>query len=246
MLVIPAIDIIDGKIVRLKKGDYKSPVFYDSDLLNLVKNYKSNGFELIHIVDLNASRDGKMSLFKLLEELIKKTEIRIQFGGGIREISQIENLLNIGVQRIILGSLTVHNKLLFEEMTRNYALQSLVVSIDVLNENVMVKGWTENSNINIYDHFKYGIDLGIRNFLCTDINKDGMLQGSSISLYENILRKFPDINLIASGGVASISDLEQLQSIGIPEVVVGKALYENRIKLEELKRFASKENNTMS
>lgn len=246
MLVIPAIDIIDGKIVRLKKGDYKNPVFYDYDLPNLVNNYKSNGFELIHIVDLNASRDGKLSLFKLLEELINKTGIKIQFGGGIRDIFQIESLLNIGVQRIILGSLTVNNKLLFEEITRNFTLQNLVVAIDVLDENVMVKGWTENSHINIYDHFKYCINLGIRNFLCTDINKDGMLQGSSISLYQNILRKFPDINLIASGGVASILDLEQLKSIGIPEVVVGKALYENRIKLEELKRFVSKENNTMS
>lgn len=239
MLVIPAIDIINNKVVRLKKGDYDNPKFYNYDLFDLTKLYLEHGFKLIHIVDLFASRDESISVIKLLEQLILRTNIRVQFGGGIRNLAQVETLLNIGVQRIIIGSLSVTNKKVFEEIVKHFTAQNIVVSVDVLEEKIMIKGWTENSNINIYEHINYCASIGIKKFLCTDISRDGMLGGSNIFLYEQLLKKYEGIELIASGGVSSLQDLLSLQKIGVPEVVVGKALYENKIKLEELNIFAN-------
>lgn len=239
MLVIPAIDIINNKVVRLKKGDYDNPKFYNYDLFDLTTLYLENGFKLIHIIDLFASRDESISIIKLLEQLILRTNIGVQFGGGIRNLAQVETLLNIGVRRIIIGSLSVTNKKVFEEIVKHFTAQNIVVSVDVLEEKIMIKGWTENSNINIYDHINYCTSIGIKKFLCTDISRDGMLGGSNIFLYEQLIEKFKEIDLIASGGVSSLQDLLSLQKIGVPEVVVGKALYENKIKLEELNIFAN-------
>lgn len=238
MLKIPAIDIMDGKVVRLSKGEYNSAVNYGKSPIEQARIYEDMGFEWLHIVDLSGSKDGKINSFKILEEIKSKTNLKLEFGGGIRSKKDVVKLVHLCVDGIIIGSLSVTDKKEFESIFSSIKPSKIIIAADVLDYQIRIKGWTENSNVHLFDHIEYCNSLGIENYLCTDIAVDGMLTGPNIELYRKTIFKFPNIKLTASGGVSSIDDILQLNELPIRGVIVGKAIYENKINLEELSKLA--------
>ena len=238
MLIIPAIDIIDGKVVRLSKGEYNSVVTYDKTPIEQAKIYDDLGFEWLHVVDLSGSKDGKINTSKIIEDIKQKTNLKLEFGGGIRSKLDVVHLNNLGVDGIIIGSLSATNKIEFESIFTNVNPDKIIIAADVLESMIRIKGWTENSNIHLFDHIEYCTGLGIKNYLCTDIAVDGMLTGPSYNLYKDTLQKYPEIKLTASGGVSSMNDVLRLRELPIRGVVIGKAIYENKINIEELAKLA--------
>lgn len=238
MLIIPAIDIIDGKIVRLSKGKYDSVVSYNKTPLEQAKIYNDLGFEWLHVVDLSGSKDGKINTIKIIEEIKTQTNLKLEFGGGIRSKKDVVLLNDLGVDGIIIGSLSVTDKEDFESIFPDVEPDKIIIAADVLDYNIRIKGWTENSNIHLFDHIEYCSNLGIKNYLCTDIAVDGMLTGPNYDLYKKTIEKYPKIKLTASGGVSNINDIIVLKDLPVRGVVVGKAIYENKINLEELADLA--------
>jgi phosphoribosylformimino-5-aminoimidazole carboxamide ribotide isomerase len=238
MLVIPAIDIIDGKVVRLSKGAYDSVVNYSKTPSEQAKIYSELGFEWLHIVDLSGSKEGKINTLEIIDDIKNSTNLKIEFGGGIRSKEDAVLLKDHGVEGIIIGSLAISNKKEFESILDHIKSSQIIIAADVLDYKIRIKGWTEDSMVHLFDHIEYCSKLGIEDFLCTDISVDGMLTGPNIILYEEILNKYPAIKLTASGGVSSIEDILKLREMPIRGAVVGKAIYENKINLEELSKFA--------
>ncbi len=239
MLIIPAIDILDDKVVRLTKGDYDLPTVYNYSPVELAQRYENSGFKWLHLVDLNAARTGIISTLPIIKEIKLKTELKLQFGGGVRSREQVAELVKNGVDRIIIGSLAIQNKTEFEKIVSENNAEMFVVAIDSSNEKILTKGWTENSGVPIFDHIGYCTNRYIKTFLCTDVTKDGTLTGPNAALYGKIMERHPDINLIASGGISSLHDIIMLQSMNLHAAVVGKAIYENKIKLEDLASIGS-------
>ncbi len=237
MKIIPAIDIIDGKVVRLSKGKYESKVIYEKTPLEQAEIYNDLGFDWLHIVDLSGSKEGKINTIKILKEIKNKTNLKIEFGGGIRTKQDVITLNNIGVDGIIIGSLSITNKQEFESVFNNIEPNKIIIATDVLDYNIRIKGWTENTNVHLFNHIEYCTALGVPNFLCTDIAVDGMLTGPNFNLYKSTLEKFPEIKLTASGGVSNLNDIIKLQELPLRGVVVGKAIYENKIDLKELAKL---------
>lgn len=241
MYIIPAIDILDGKVVRLVEGDYNQKTEYDVSIAEMIETYRSNGTEFIHIIDLNGAK-GDFSNQKQLFDIIKKTDMRVQYGGGIRTIEQVTNLLDAGIHRVIVGTQAITNPDFLEELSKevgkkyDYA-NRIVIAIDVLDEVIKYSGWMESSPIKLMDYIDKCLQLGFFRFLCTDINKDGKLGGAAVDLYRKLLNHSPFIKLIASGGISSMQDIEELAKYDIRSVVVGKAIYENRISIEEIKQW---------
>lgn len=239
MYIIPAIDILDGKVVRLCEGDYNQKTEYDVSIEEMIERYRSNGTDFIHIIDLNGAK-GDFSNQKTLFEIIKKTEMRVQYGGGIRTIDQVNNLLDSGIHRVIVGTQAISNPEFLPELSEAFSKKEdyanrIVIAIDVLDEVIKYSGWMESSPIKLMDYVDKCLALGFFRFLCTDISKDGKLGGAAIDLYEKLLDHSPMIKLIASGGVSSMDDIYELAKYPIRSVVVGKAIYENRISIEEIK-----------
>lgn len=245
MYIIPAIDILDGKVVRLTEGDYNQKTVYDVSIAEMIDTYRSNGTEFIHIIDLNGAK-GDFSNQKELFEVIKKTDMRVQYGGGIRTIKQVTDLLDAGIHRVIVGTQAITNPDFLQELSTevgkkyDYA-NRIVIAIDVLDEVIKYSGWMESSPIKLMDYVDKCLQLGFFRFLCTDINKDGKLGGAAMDLYRKLLDHSPFIKLIASGGVSSMADIEELATLDIRSVVVGKAIYENRITIEEIKDWNLKQ-----
>jgi len=237
MIAIPAIDILENKIVRLKKGDYNQVTFYSKTPLEQVKLYESFGFEWVHIVDLSGSKDGQVNIGEILKQIKTETTVKIEFGGGIRNAESVEYLLNLGTDRIIIGSLSVKNKPVFEKIVSVYGADKFVVAADVNNGMIAVTGWLETTGVSLSSHIEYCKGLGIKTFLCTDISKDGMLAGLNMDLYKSAMREFPSINIIASGGVRDIEDIKKVAENNLYGVVIGKAIYENKIDLKELSQI---------
>lgn len=234
MIAIPAIDILDNKIVRLRKGDFNMVTFYEKPPIEQVKLYESFGFKWVHIVDLAGSKDGKVYIGSLLKQIKDETKLKVEFGGGIRSKETVEYLFSLGVDRVIIGSLSVKNKPVFEDIISSWPAEKFVIAADVQNEMIAVTGWLETSDITLSSHIKYCIRLGIKTFLCTDISKDGMLSGLNFKLYESVMKEFPAIDVIASGGVKNIDDIKEVAERNLYGVVIGKAIYENQIELKEL------------
>ena len=238
MLIIPAIDIYENSIVRLKKGDFESITYYKNTPIQQAKLYDSLGFKTVHIVDLIGSKTGKLTALESIERIKAETKLKIEFGGGIRDEKTVSELFKAGIDFVIIGSLALKNKTEFEIILNNFPAEKIIAAIDAKDEKLKIAGWTEDTSVSIYSHIEYCSDLGIKKFLCTDISKDGMLTGTNIELYKKIMNNYKNIQLIASGGVKDIEDLKTLSEINPYAVVVGKAIYEEKINLKELAEFA--------
>jgi phosphoribosylformimino-5-aminoimidazole carboxamide ribotide isomerase len=241
MYIIPAIDILDKKVVRLREGDYQQVTSYDVTLEEMIEKYQSNGTNLIHIIDLNGAKND-FSNQEYLFDVIRKTDMKIQYGGGIRSIEKVKELVGEGVERVIVGTQALTNPMFLDELSkaicgRDKCSDNVVIAIDVLDEVIKYSGWMESSPIKLMDYVDRCLALGFFRFLCTDINKDGKLGGAGVELYAKLLDHSPFIKLIASGGVSSMADIEQLNRLKVESVVVGKAIYEDRITIEEVKNW---------
>jgi phosphoribosylformimino-5-aminoimidazole carboxamide ribotide isomerase len=237
MKIIPAIDLINGQCVRLTKGDYSQRTNYDFSPLELAKKYEKLGFKFLHLVDLDGAKEGKVVNINTLQQICAETNLQVDFGGGIKTEDDLNAVFEAGAKQVTIGSLAVKNKILFKEWIKKYGAEKFILGADVHGTKISTDAWRETSSIDLFDFIAEYHEIGINTILCTDISKDGMLQGPSVDLYENIIQKFPSIDLIASGGVSCMKDLEELQAKNIPSVVIGKAIYENKIALTELVDF---------
>lgn len=238
MLIIPAIDIIDNKVVRLSEGDYNKSTVYENTPLKQAEKYSQLGFKWIHIVDLLASKSGEINVVETISSIKNKYNIKIEFGGGIRSLNDVDKMFEAGIDKVILGSISINDKIEFEKIVNKYGEEKTITAVDVKDEFVAIKGWTEKSSIHISEHINYCKNLGLKTFLCTDISKDGLLKGPNYKLYEKLSKKFKDINFIASGGISCIDDIIKLKEMKMYAAVVGRAIYENKINLKELAEIA--------
>ena len=237
MRIIPAIDIINGECVRLSKGDYNQKTIYNSNVLDVAKNFEANGIQFLHLVDLDGAKQNQIINYKILEQISKETNLIIDFGGGLKSERDIEIAFESGANQVTLGSVAVKNPELFQSSFEKYGLEKIILGADARDEKIAVSGWLEESEMNIYDFIKEKTNSGIEYVISTDIDKDGMLEGPSFELYQKIILQNPEIKLIASGGITSIIDLVQLKSVGCEGAIIGKALYENLITFNDLKPF---------
>jgi phosphoribosylformimino-5-aminoimidazole carboxamide ribotide isomerase len=234
MRIIPAIDIIDGKAVRLTQGDYAQKKVYHENPLDAAQAFQDAGLTHLHLVDLDGARQGKVVNWEVIQSITKNTSLRVDFGGGIKTPEEIDRLLNLGVQQVNLGSIAVKHPEKVTEWLERFGKKKIILSADVKNEMISINGWQYDSTINIITFLRDYIQRGIEHVTCTDISTDGMLSGPNVELYKKVLLSFPQLNLIASGGVSAMGDLHELQSIGVDGVIVGKAIYEGKITLEQL------------
>ena len=238
--IIPAIDLIDGKCVRLSQGTYHSCKVYSDKPLDIAKAFEDNGIRRLHLVDLDGAKAAHIVNYKTLENIARHTSLTIDFGGGIKSDSDLKTAFACGAQMVTIGSVAVTQSQLFTSWIQRYGAERIILGADVRNEQIAINGWTEDSKIHIFPFLEKYQKKGISQILCTDIGRDGMLQGPSLLLYKKIMSQQPSLYLIASGGISSIKDIYQLNEAGIPATVIGKAIYENRIKLQELNHFIAK------
>ncbi len=238
MRIIPAIDIIDGKCVRLTQGDYEQKKIYNEDPLEVAKMYEDAGITFLHLVDLDGARSGRIINTPVLERIASQTRLHIDFGGGIKRDADIETAFNSGARQVTCGSIAVKEPGTVLKWVEDYGTNRLIVGADVKDRKIAVHGWKETTSLEIEDLLHTYVAEGLEYVICTDIATDGMLQGPNFGLYEDLLNTFPSIKLIASGGVSSMDDLHRLQEMSVDGVIIGKAIYEGRITLEELKKFA--------
>ena len=237
MRIIPAIDLINGQCVRLTQGDYAQKKVYNANPLEVAKSFEDNGIKYLHLVDLDGAKAGKVVNLKVLETIANNTNLIIDFGGGLRTTEDIERVFSAGAKQITGGSISVKNSNLFEEWINLFGAEKIILGADVLNENIAINAWSENTDIAVNDFIKNYQEKGIDYVICTDISKDGVLKGTAIDLYKAIIAYNPKVKLIASGGVAGIEDLIELKKISVDGVIIGKAIYENRITLKQLQDY---------
>jgi len=237
MQIIPAIDIIEGKCVRLTEGDYTQKKIYNEDPLEVAKAFEGIGLMRLHLVDLDGAKSGQVVNWKVLEKIANQTQLKIDFGGGIKTEAILKTVLDTGASYATIGSLAVKNPEIFQEWIARFGAKVFMLGADVLDEKIAIGGWLEKTDISVFDFMKLYMGKGVKQIFCTDIKKDGKLQGPSIDLYQKILEQFPDLRLIASGGVSSLDDLIELEEIGCSAAIVGKAIYENKITISELANF---------
>jgi len=237
MQIIPAIDIIDGKCVRLTEGDYAQKTIYNENPLEVAKAFEAAGIKRLHLVDLDGAKAGAVKNWKVLESIALHTKLVIDFGGGIKTDQDVALVFERGASLATIGSIAVANPELFLNWVSTYGAQSFFLGADVKDNLIAVNGWLKTSDISINDFIGGYIHKGITNIFCTDVTKDGRLEGPSTVLYESLLSMFPQLKLVASGGVSSLQDLETLAGIGCTGAIVGKAIYENRISLKALEQF---------
>ena len=236
MRVIPAIDIIDGKCVRLTNGDYSKKKVYNENPIEVAKAFENHGFKFLHLVDLDGAKSNHIVNHKVLEVIATKTNLNIDFGGGLKSNKDLAIAFECGAKKITGGSVAVRNSSLFFEWIDIYGPDKIILGSDVNGEKIAINGWLETSNQTINKFLSFYIDNGVRTTICTDVSKDGMLKGPSISLYKKILKQ-NSIDLIASGGISKIDDINQLSEIGCEGAIIGKAIYEKSISLKELEKY---------
>lgn len=235
MLIIPAIDIIDGKCVRLTKGDYDTKKIYNENPLEVAKEFEAGGISYLHLVDLDGAKKGEVVNWKVLESIASQTNLKIDFSGGIKTKAAAQKAFDGGANQITVGSLAVKNPKEFVDWIWEFGEEKLILGADVIKDKIAIHGWQESSTKDIFSYLDFYFEEGIDYVLCTDVSKDGMLQGPSIELYREIIEAYEGIKLIASGGVSDVNDLIQLKEIGCYAAIVGKAFYEGKISLTELK-----------
>ena len=241
MRIIPAIDIIDGKCVRLTKGDYSTKKIYNENPLEVAKEFEAAGIEYLHVVDLDGAKASQIMNYKVLEQIASKTSLKIDFGGGLKSDKDLEIAFNSGAHQITGGSIAVKNSAIFESWIEKYGAQKIILGADFYPDNaggkIATNGWQEESTLELIPFIKRYQDKGIQYVICTDISKDGMLQGPSFDVYKEILTEVKDVKLIASGGISTFDELPRLAENGCEGVIIGKAIYEKKISLKQLEQY---------
>ncbi len=237
MRIIPAIDIIEGKAVRLSQGDYSKKTIYNADPLEVAKQFEGAGLQYLHLVDLDGAKAGEIINWKVLEKITTKTTLKVDFGGGVKTDDAVRIAFECGAKQITGGSIAVKDPTTFEGWITAFGSEKIILGADAKDEKIAVQGWTESTDKWVVDFIQDYKEKGIEYVICTDISKDGMLQGPSIELYKRILGEVENIKLIASGGVSSIDDLFRLRDLGLDGAIIGKAIYEGKINLLELQNF---------
>jgi len=236
--LIPAIDLIEGKCVRLTQGDYDTKKVYNEDPLDVAKMFEDHGIRRFHVVDLDGARQGRIINYRTLERLATHTSLTIDFGGGLKQDSDLQIAFESGAQMVTGGSIAVKNPEVFTSWISKFGSEKIILGADAKEKKIAISGWEETTEKELIPFIQHYHQKGITKSICTDISRDGMLQGPAINLYKEILEQIPQLYLIASGGVSSIQDIENLAEAGIPAVIFGKAIYEGKIQLKELVRFA--------
>jgi phosphoribosylformimino-5-aminoimidazole carboxamide ribotide isomerase len=239
MEIIPAIDIIDGKCVRLTHGDYSRKTIYNENPLEVALRFEDTGLTRLHLVDLDGAKAGAVTNWKVLEAIAGRTSLVIDFGGGIKTEADVRIVFDSGAALATVGSIAARDEGTFTTWLDRFGAARFLLGADVREEKITIAGWTEKTDIWIYDFIQGYLEKGITQLFCTDVAKDGALEGPSTELYRNIVRKFPGLHFIASGGVSSMDDLHALQEAGCRGAIIGKAIYEGRISLNDLKTFNS-------
>ena len=243
MRIIPAIDIIDGKCVRLSKGDYNTKKIYNESPLEVAKQFEASGIQYLHLVDLDGAKASHIVNHNVLEQIASKTSLKIDFGGGLKTNEDLKIAFESGAYQITGGSIAVKNPKMFKSWISNYGSGKIILGADANNEKVAISGWQEESKEELIPFILDYQKEGIQTVICTDIAKDGMLEGPSFELYQRILLKCKDLKLIASGGISTFDELPKLADIGCEGTIIGKAIYENRISLKQLEQFILATNN---
>ena len=237
MRIIPAIDIIEGKCVRLTKGDFNTKIIYNENPLEVALAFEDAGIEYLHVVDLDGAKASHIVNYKILEQIASKTNLKIDFGGGLKSDEDLHIAFESGATQITGGSIAVKNIPVFENWIATFGADKIILGADCNHDKIAVSGWQEESNLNVIPFIQDYQSKGIHYVICTDISKDGMLQGPSFDLYERILTQSSDIKLIPSGGISTFHEIPQLAKLGCEGVIIGKAIYENRISLKELETY---------
>ena len=241
MRIIPAIDIIDGKCVRLTKGDYNTKKIYNENPLEVAKEFEAAGIEFLHVVDLDGAKASQIINYKVLEQIASKTSLKIDFGGGLKSNKDLEIAFNSGANQITGGSIAVKNSDIFESWIEKYGAQKIILGADFYPDSaggkIATNGWQEESTLELIPFIKRYQDKGIQYVICTDISKDGMLQGPSFDVYKEIINEVKNVKLIASGGISTFDELPRLAENGCEGVIIGKAIYEKKISLKQLEQY---------
>ena len=238
MEIVPAIDIIDGKCVRLSKGDYNAQNTYRASPLDVALGFQDAGIRRLHLVDLDGARSKHIVNYPVLEAITNHTDLTVDFGGGIKSTSDLETALGCGAAMVTVGSTAVTDPDLMQKWIEDFGQEHIILGADARDGKISVNGWKEDSVLTLSDFIRDYMKKGITQVLCTDINRDGMLQGPAVELYRSLLKEFPGIKLIASGGVSSVQDLMDLKEAGLPSAIVGKAYYEGRITIDQLSKLS--------
>lgn len=239
MQIIPAIDIIDGKCVRLTQGDYQQKKIYNEDPLEVAQQFENAGLSRLHLVDLDGAKASRIINHKVLERLATHTGLHIDFGGGLKSDEDVRIAFNSGARQITGGTVAVKDPALFEGWLQQYGSEKIILGSDVKDGLVAVSGWQEKSKLELFPFLRDYLAKGVRYTICTDVSKDGLLQGSALALYRQIREEFPSLNLIASGGVTTMAEVEKLAEIGCYGAIIGKAIYEQKISLKDLQNFVA-------
>ena len=237
MRIIPAIDIIEGKCVRLSKGDYDTKIIYNENPLEVAKSFEAHGIEYLHLVDLDGAKSSKIVNYKILEQIATQTGLKIDFGGGLKSDDDLRIAFESGANQITGGSIAVKNRVIFEKWISEYGSDKIILGADAKDEKVSISGWLEDSNEDLIPFIQDYQSKGIEYVICTDIAKDGMLEGPSFDLYGKILAEANGVKLIASGGISTFDELPKLTELGCEGTIIGKAIYEGRITLKQLENY---------
>jgi phosphoribosylformimino-5-aminoimidazole carboxamide ribotide isomerase len=232
--IIPAIDLIEGKCVRLSQGDFAQKKIYNENPLEVAREFENAGLKRLHIVDLDGAKNGRVTNLKVLETIAENTNLTIDFGGGIKTDEDIQSVFNAGAEMASIGSVAVKEPAKFFGWIEKYGSEKILLGADVRNKKLAINGWQTETDLEILQFLEEYFAKGVRQVFCTDISKDGLLEGSANELYREILSRLPELKLIASGGVSDIEDIFELEKIGCSGVIIGKAIYEGKIKLEDL------------
>jgi phosphoribosylformimino-5-aminoimidazole carboxamide ribotide isomerase len=237
MRIIPAIDIIDGKCVRLSKGDYNTKKIYNENPLEVAKSFEEHGIEYLHLVDLDGAKSSRIVNYKVLEEIASKTRLKIDFGGGLKSDSDLKIAFESGANQITGGSIAIKKPEVFKNWIQQYGADKIILGADAINEKVAISGWLEDSKEEVIPFIQSYQLEGIQYVICTDISKDGMLEGPSFELYQRIFEQTKDLQLIASGGISTFDELPKLAELGCEGIIIGKAIYEEKISLKQLENY---------
>ena len=237
MHIIPAIDIIEGKCVRLTQGDYTQKKIYNENPVEVAKEFEAAGLKRLHLVDLDGAKASRIVNHKVLEAIALQTNLWIDFGGGLKSDEDVKIAFESGAKQITGGTIAVKNPTLFFGWLKTYGAERIILGADVKDGKIAVAGWQEQSDIELFTFLREYVEKNVKTVICTDISKDGLLQGSAISLYNSILSEFPGIKLVASGGVTTLEEIQQLRAIGCAGAIIGKAIYEGQLRLSDLTKL---------